>query len=172
MRYLLALVLVMPTFAFAQLRPFQPRPELTDAELMPPNHVLTSKNRDAFVAREVLPVGDFLTVVLPVQTSVTFRWRLELPKSPKDLVAFESSLRWMNPPTDGKKEDLRALRPGFADNKGENLGRVDALQVFRFQILAPAENLPVAFRLVDILNNDQPSDVVFEARLNTVNRPQ
>jgi hypothetical protein len=172
MRYVLFVLIMTPSLAAAQApKPYQPLPELTDAEVKPPNHVLTSKNREQFAATEVIPVGENLVVVLPVRQAVAYRWSLELPKNPDDLAAFNNVFRRLNPPQGEKKNDLRAPRKDFGVEATGPLGRVDALQVFQFKVQTPSppQGLPVRFRLVDVING-APSDVVFEARVRTGDR--
>ncbi len=70
-----AIALALPA---AQLRIKQGLPELTQAELGSPNHILTSNNKPSFVVREILPVGDVLGVILPVQQGTAYRWRVEV----------------------------------------------------------------------------------------------
>lgn len=169
MRTLMLLLVLSPGLALGQPHPYRRRPPLTDQEIGPPNHLLTPGNKGKFVATGSVPVGANLVVVLPVQSGVAYRWRLELPKDPAELAVFQRALRRIVPPGDGKREDLRALRQDFVTRTGGLVGKVDALQVFKFEATAPASHIPIKFRLVAVVD-DAPSNVVFEARVRTVDR--
>ncbi len=171
MRSLFILLVLTPTVALGQApHPNRPRPALTDPEVRPPNHVLTPANKEKFVTTEFVPVGENLVIVLPVQSGVAYRWRFEPPKDTNDLATFTKALRRLYPPGSETRDDVRAIRKGFETQAGGLLGKVDALQVFKFEAVAPADRVPIRFRLVGVAD-DAPSEVVFEARVRTRLRP-
>src|SRR5437016_6191840 len=99
---LIPLILNTPHPASQSPRPFEPPPELTDEELRPPHHVLTPRNKKKYSEKALLPVGDELVVVLPVQLGTAYRWFRESPQNPTDQVIFARAFRWLRSPKDGE----------------------------------------------------------------------
>ena len=154
--YFVAIALVL-AFPADPPRPFQPLPELKDSDLARPNHMLTQANKDKFAASEPLPVGDFVLIVLPVQQGTAYRWKLAGP--------VPASLQFAN--ADKDKPDLRQIRKGIVDGTAPPaLGRIDALQVFKFKIAAPDPMAALKIRLVSVVDGT-PSDKTFEVVLKT-----
>jgi hypothetical protein len=167
------LLTMFPSMIVAQLQTFPGGlPKLTQEELAPPNHIVVPKRdqsfseREVFVVREPIAVGDILGVILPVQQGVAFRWKRESSPRQDERNASERAFRWLNP-NDGKA-DLREMREDFGFLATGPLGRADALQIFRFQAIAPVQNIILRFRLVGF--DGQPSERVFSVRVHTVAR--
>lgn len=139
---------------------FEPLPEIKHEELLRPNHILTVKNRKNFCDHEVIPVGQFLEVVLPVQQGTNFAWKLE--------DYDRTVLKTVDAKSDGKP-DLRRVPREFEEPAPGRFGRPDALQLFRFEVVKPARDLPLRFRKVR-LSDGQPAEgtrdeTTFEARI-------